>query len=83
MILVHAHALIFSSFSKSTKSACTCTIPGALNQYTILFSKAFSPGEILVIDSQVRTLGPQTIKEATLDHSLCDGIIRVYEVDAT
>ena len=44
---------------------------------------AISADENLVLDSLARTVGPQAISEATLDRSVRDGILRIYEIGGT
>ena len=83
MILVHAHALVFSAFSKSTRSACTCTIPGALKSvHHKVFESTFTWRSI---GNWFHVENFGTIHNDRSDaESFCkrDGIIRVYEVDA-
>ena len=42
---------------------------------------AISADEKLVLDSLARTLGPQTLSQATLRRSVRDGVLRIYKIE--
>ena len=68
MILVHAHALVSQPSRNAQEVHAHALYPGFHN--IIKFLKALWPDAMLLLDCMVRTLGPQTMTQATLGRSV-------------